>query len=197
MNVPGRHNVGNLLDGAEGKEANVGEAFGGLLEAQAVGAFSDEYKAEAGSLEEPGGVEKRIPRAVEAEIAGVDGDSVEAAANFLRDGVRGVGEDVGQVRAVADDFDAIRGDAFFQDAIAHVVAEDDDARGLAQGAAMHPLPKARDEAGANDVAADGHVGVEVADVVNERTARQRGHERAGDARDGRIGHGDDDVGSRE
>ena len=47
--------------------------------------------------------------------------------------------------------------------------------------------------GRDNRAADGHVRIHVADVVNEGPARQARHEGAGDAFDGRIGHGQNHV----
>ena len=50
-------------------------------------------------------------------------------------------------------------------------------------------------AGADDISAEGHVGIHVAQVVDEGAAGKLGDERAGQALERRIGHGHHDVGA--
>jgi hypothetical protein len=88
-------------------------------------------------------------------------------------------------------------DSFREYAIAHVIAEDDYAGGAAQGPAMELFPDAGEEAGLDDGAADGHVRVEVADVVNVGLVFQEGDECADDAFERRVGHGQDDVAGKK
>ena len=55
------------------------------------------------------------------------------------------------------------------------------------------LPARRETSGTDDRAAHGHVRIHVANVVHKRTAGQARDQSAGDAFDGRIGHGQHDV----
>ena len=58
---------------------------------------------------------------------------------------------------------------------------------------MHLLPALHPFAGPHDIAADGHVRIQIADVVHKGAARHSRDERAGDSRDRRVGHGQNHV----
>jgi len=98
-----------------------------------------------------------------------------------------------ELRAIANN-DNMRGiDALSEDAIAHVVAEHDNPGGAAQCPAMQVFPKARQQAGGNDGTSQGHIGIQVSDVVDVRLAFQEGDKGADDTLEGRVGHGQNDV----
>jgi len=99
----------------------------------------------------------------------------------------------GDFGAVTDYDESGRIDCLGQNATAHVFAEDNHAGGVTQRPTVEFFPDARERTWLDDGAADGHVRIEVADVVNVRLAFREGDERADDSLEGGIGHGEDDV----
>ncbi len=99
-------------------------------------------------------------------------------------------------RAVAHHHNAFRRDALSQNAIAHVITENDHARRLPERPPMQRFPARHPFSRAHDLAAQGHVWIHVADVVNERPPGQPRDESPGDSRDGRIGHRQNNIGTK-
>src|SRR5271156_2833934 len=122
-------------------------------------------------------------------------DEGKSAANFLHHRIVQGRHRSGKGGAVANDDYTARRDTFGGDAISHGFAENDYAVGLLEGAATHAFPALDPMAGLPDVAADSHVRIEVANIVNEGAAGHARDECSGNASDGRVGHGQDNVGS--
>ena len=90
--------------------------------------------------------------------------------------------------AIANDHQTRGLHAFCDDARPHVVAENDDAFSAAQRPPMHFFPNTRKNCSFYDVTPDGHIRIQVADVVHIRPSLQHGHERSNDSLKRRIGH---------
>jgi hypothetical protein len=171
VNVTGSHNKRNFRGWAEWQKADIGGFAGCLLETMAICALADEDQADAVFFKEFHRAEKRIPGTVESEIPGVDRNELKTAAKFLRDGVRLRGERFRQVRAIANHRNAIGRDALLQNSFAHIIAENNHEYGVAQRASMQTLPAASPSIRWNNFAAEGHVGVEITNVVYECASR--------------------------
>src|SRR5579872_4771490 len=90
-------------------------------------------------------------------------------------------------RAVADHGYSIGRDALGENSVAHIVAQNDHARCTREGPAMRSLPKVDPFCGTDNLAPEGHVWIEVADVVDERATSEARHKCSGDTGERWIG----------
>jgi len=177
----------------------MGKSGGGGLQTLALRAITDEDKGDVVSRKFPRGGEQRVPRAIEAEIPGVQENKFGIASNGLDDLLieRRVGSFSREIGTVANN-DNMRGiDAFAEDAVAHVVAERDNASGVAQCPAVQLFPEAGQHARGNNGASQGHIGIQISDVVDVGLAFQQGDEGTDDALEGRVGHGQNDIAGKK
>src|SRR5271165_4712016 len=132
----------------KGEEADIGKSGGGGLQALALRAITDEDDGDAVLREFPCSGEQRVPGAIEAEIAGMQENELRVASNGLDDLlIEGRTDSLRwKFRAIANNGNTRVIDAFGEDAIAHVVAEHDNASGAAQGPAMQLFPYAGQQA---------------------------------------------------
>ena len=120
-------------------------------------------------------------------------DEGETAPNFSNHRIVLCRQRGGKHRSIAYDRHALRGHALGDNSVAHIIAQNDDAGRAPQGTAVHLFPPFDPAARSDDVAAKGHVRVQVANVVNKRTARKTSYDSPGNASHGRIGHREHDV----
>src|SRR5207237_7130904 len=78
-----------------------------------------------------------------------------------------------------------------------VLAKNDDALGASQSPAAHSFPCAREQTTPHDVAAYGHIWIEIPDVVSAGFSLQHGDESSNDSLEWRVGHGHDCVTIKE
>ena len=179
---------------AERQKANGAASGGHGLHLRFHRAFADEYQAHALIFEHSHGRNQRLPRAVEAQISRVYQSETEIAANLARNGIvrRRAGLRECQCRRERSPRAPDRllwrrcGRACLRPARSTRAAWRSAQRCIASQRAVK-LP------GAHNRAAHGHVRIHVANVVDEWPSRKARDERAGDALDGRIGHGQHDV----
>ena len=194
MNIASGHHTGNFARGPKGKEPNRGAVTACFFEARAIRAITDEHQLRAVSIKRSCRVDEGVPSAIEAEIARMQCDEIRRAPDFTDGGVIRRRLHGGKRSAIANDDYAIRGNAFREDALAHVVTKDDNARSTSQGVTMHALPQTHPTSRAHNFAADRHLRIQIADVVNERQALHSCNRCADDAGEGRICHGKNKIG---
>src|ERR1700676_4535618 len=170
------------------KEANVRNIRSSQLKALALSTVTYEYQANVFCCELAGPFQKGVPCTVKTQVAGVQQNELEIAANgadYFRICRRRIYREVG---AVADDQNSIRSDALGNDALSHVFPENDHPGGAAQSPTMQAFPDTGEQTRFDDRAADGHVRIHVANVVQVWFAFEQSEESADDALEGRIGH---------
>src|SRR6185437_960819 len=96
--------------------------------------------------------------------------------------------------AVANHDDALGIHTLGEDAVAHVVAQHYDSRGLAQRSPVEAFPKGNPTSRTDDVATQGHIGIKITDVIDKRNALDSSDRRANDAVKRGVGHGKDEIG---
>src|ERR1700726_3278374 len=112
----------------------------------------------------------------------MDGQELEAAANFLYHWVATLWRGRRKGGSVSNDNHALWRNTLCNDPVAHVVAEHHHARGSPQGAAMHFLPAVNPEARIYDLPAHRHIRVQIADVIHKRPPRHPRDKCSGDTR---------------
>src|SRR6185437_12996952 len=96
--------------------------------------------------------------------------------------------------AVANYDHALGIHALCEDAVAHVVAQNDDSRSSAQGRPVEAFPKGNPTSLTDNVASESHVRIEITDVIDKRNALHSSDGCANDSVKRGVGHGKNEVG---